>query len=239
MALAALSSLASPLSSTSGANKDVTGFAKNFDSFLLLLTQQLKNQDPLSPMDATQFTTQLVQFTAVEQQIKQNQSLESLVTLQYNAMATDAANYIGKTVDVGGRNVVLTGGEGTIGYNLATPAKDVTIAIRNSSGEVVRTITGDASTGMHSVTWDGRSDGGQRLPDGSYAFTVTARDSRGTALPVKTGYSAAIDAVDFVDGAIMLRSGNLRIALADVTSVRAGSLSSTASTLQGLLDGLI
>jgi flagellar basal-body rod modification protein FlgD len=238
MALSAVpSSAASSLAPT--ANKDITGFSKNFDSFLLLLTQQLKNQDPLSPMDATQFTTQLVQFSSVEQQIKQNKSLESLVAMQANLQTTNAVNFIGKTIEAGGRSVLLQDGSGSVSYALASAAKDVTIEIRNSSGEVVRKLAGATGAGAHTATWDGRSDGGQRLPDGTYSFTVAARDARGNSLPVTTGFTGVVDSIDVVDGAVILRSGAARIPLTDVNRVRGDAVASTLSSIESLLGGLI
>jgi flagellar basal-body rod modification protein FlgD len=238
MAVASVpSSAASALSPT--ANNDITGFSKNFDSFLLLLTQQLKNQDPLSPMDATQFTTQLVQFSSVEQQIKQNKSIESLVAMQKNLQTTNAVNYIGKTIEAGGRSVLLEGGSASVSYALAASAKDVAIQIKNSAGEVVRTLAGATGTGAHTVTWDGRSDGGQKLPDGTYEFSVSAKDARGNGIAVTTGFQGVVDSIDVLDGDIVLRSGAVRIPLSDVNSVRDGTASSAASSLSDLLGGLI
>lgn len=215
------SGAAAAASHTSQASKDAVGFAKDFDSFLVLLTSQLKYQDPLSPMDATQFTTQLVQFTGVEQQIKQNKNLEAMLGMQQAMQLAAASNYIGKTVDAGGRSVLLNGGQATISYRLESAAKDVTVAIKNADGETVRTIKGGAASGAQSVAWDGKSDAGTRLADGSYGFVVTAKDARGQPLTVKTGYSGTVDGFDIGDkGAIVLRAGSSRIPLADVTGVR-------------------
>src|SRR5262245_54521755 len=94
--VSALSGAATAPSQSAGS---LVNFSKDFDSFLMLLTQQLKNQDPLKPMDATEFTTQLVQFTSVEQQIRQNQNMESMITLQHSTLVSSMVSYLGNTVD--------------------------------------------------------------------------------------------------------------------------------------------
>ena len=210
------SAAASAKSTASQATKDVTGFAKDFDSFLVLLTSQLKNQDPLSPMDATQFTTQLVQFTGVEQQIKQNKNLESLIGMQENLQLASASNYIGRTVDAGGKSVLLNGGQASISYQLDAPGKEVSVAIKNAAGETVRNLTGVATAGLQTISWGGRSDGGTRLADGKYEFVVNAKDLRGQAMNVKTGYSGVVDGFDLTGNGIVLRAGTVRIPISDV-----------------------
>jgi flagellar basal-body rod modification protein FlgD len=161
-----------------------------------------------------------VQFTSVEQQIKQNQNLQALLDAQQSVSLASAANYIGKTVEAGGKNVILNGGQGTMSYRLDLPAKDVSIAIKNSSGEVVRTLTGPTQTGLQTVTWDGKAESGVRLPDGTYSYVINARDSNNQAINVRTGYSGVIDAFEVIDGAIVLRSGAARVPIADVKAVR-------------------
>lgn len=205
---------------TSQASRDTAKFGKDFDSFLTLLTNQLKYQDPLSPMDSTQFTSQLVQFTSVEQQIKQNKNLEAIMAMQGTMQIATAANYIGKSVDAGGKSVVLNGGQASISYRLDSAAKEVTVAIKNSAGEVVRTLTGSPNSGLQTVSWDGRSSGGTRLADGTYDYVVTAKDTRNQTMAVKTGYTGTITGFDVADGGgIILRAGAVRIPIADVTSV--------------------
>ena len=106
--------VSSPTGASAASSKSLAGFAQNFDSFLTLLTAQLKNQDPLSPLDATQFTTQLVQFTGVEQAIHQNQSLETLISLQKDTGVGSAVGYLGKTVSANGDSITLTNSAGII-----------------------------------------------------------------------------------------------------------------------------
>lgn len=196
-------------------------FAKNFDSFLLLLTQQLKNQDPLQPLSATEFTTQLVQFAGVEQAINQNRSLEKLVELQESWQATNALNYIGKTVEATGRNAVLAGGRAQFGYSIeAAGASEATIVIRNGSGAVVRQIAGQTAKGAHVAAWDGRNELGVVQPDGVYSFEVTARNATGQPISTTTRFTGVVNAIDTKNGAIILDVGGAKVPLADILSIR-------------------
>jgi flagellar hook assembly protein FlgD len=141
--------------SASQASRDQTKFGEDFDAFLKLLTSQLKFQDPLSPMDTNQFTTQLVQFTSVEQQIRQNKNLEALLATQRTVELASASNYIGRTVEANGRSVVLTDGAASVTYTLPIAAKTVSIAIKDADGNLVRTLRGNTGTGQQTIVWDG------------------------------------------------------------------------------------
>src|SRR5882757_10530021 len=114
-----------PISAVSAASQSEAAKAKgklgtNFDTFLTLLTTQLKNQDPLSPMDSSQFTQQLVQFSQVEQSINTNQNLESLISLTKARAASDAVSYLGKTVTLTDGTAGLKSGQAQWGYSLAS-----------------------------------------------------------------------------------------------------------------------
>lgn len=210
----------------------LSSIADTFDSFLTLLTQQLKNQDPLKPMDATQFTTQLVQFTQVEQQIRQNQNLEAMIVLQHSTLVSSMTSYLGKTIDTKGESVYLTGGSADISYTMPEGAAKVQITIEDESGNVVRTINLDEATatskGAHVYTWDGKTDAGIALSEGSYGVSFKALDGAGN--PAKSGSGAPITVtttssgkvthVDIVNGQIILTAGGRKIPLAEVNSIR-------------------
>lgn len=208
-------------SSAAASAKSMTGFAQNFDSFLTLLTAQLKNQDPLSPMDSTQFTTQLVQFTGVEQAIRQNQSLETLISLQKDSSAASAVDYLGKTVKTDGGKVLVADGQGTLDYALAGPSAGTTINILNSQGQVIRTLNGATSSGQHSIAWDGRGDDGTQYADGSYSVQISAKDSNNNPVSVTTGLTGVVSDVSLQNSQIVLTVGGVKVPLADVVSVRA------------------
>lgn len=217
-ATSASSSTASPRSASSAA------FAQNFDSFLLLLTTQLKNQDPLSPMNSTEFTTQLVQFAGVEQNIKQTQSLEQLVKLQTAWQTTNAVGYIGRTIEASGKQVVLGADGAGFGYTLDRPAAGVTIVVRNAGGEAVRTLIGETTQGTHTLKWDGKNDAGVRMADGVYTFEVAARDALGKPIAAATSLTGKVTAVEMNGGNVILKIGKIGIPLSDVAAVSDGSV---------------
>lgn len=221
MASVSSSTAYAPRAATSQSAADQTKFGKDFDSFLTLLTSQLKYQDPMSPMDTAQFTSQLVQFTSVEQQIKQNKNLESLLAMQQTIQFASAANYIGKTVEANGRSVVLNDGAASFSYSLPSDAKSVSITIKTEDGTVVRTLRGNTGAGNQTIAWDGRGDTGNRLPDGTYAYSVSATAANGQPILPQTGLKGIVDGFDVAaNNDIILRVGTLRIPIGDVATVR-------------------
>src|SRR3954466_6548855 len=131
--------------------------AENFDTFLSLLTTQLKNQDPLSPLDSNQFTQQIVQMTGVEQQLLTNDLLKKLVGNTGSGVST-AVSLIGKEVRAESADAGMKGGKATWTYNLDRAASDVKLEVLNDKGAVVRSIAPtDNKAGDHTFAWDGKS----------------------------------------------------------------------------------
>jgi flagellar basal-body rod modification protein FlgD len=205
--------------SGSSTNTSLASFSSNFDSFLQLLTAQLKNQDPLSPMDATQFTTQLVQFTGVEQMIQQNTNMQTLITLQTQNQITNAISYVGKTIQATGQSAQLTNGSATFPYNVSSGATGATITIKNSSGQTVYTGPVAFGNGAQSFTWDGRNLSGMTQPDGMYTYSVDARNGANAAVAVTTQLSGVVTSVESVGNSIVLHLGNQAVPISDVQSV--------------------
>jgi flagellar basal-body rod modification protein FlgD len=202
-------------------NAALSSFANNFDNFLTLLTAQLRHQDPLSPLNATEFTTQLVQFTGVEQMLQQNKNLQELISLQRSWSATNALGYIGKTIEAAGNGVQLTAGEASLQFSAGAGAVTGTIAIRDAQGTVVRQMQNvTLRSGAQTVAWDGRDDRGNRLPDGTYTYEVAARDARNNPVSVTTQLSGVVTGIDTRDGQQSLLVGSVRVPIASVTSVR-------------------
>ena len=180
----------SSLGSTTGAT-----LAGNFQTFLSLLTTQLKNQNPLDPLDTNQFTAQLVQFAQVEQQLKSNDQLTTLVSLQKTAQATQALNFVGETVAVDGDTTALKNGSATWRLTAAKPAT-ATINVISSTGETVYTTTRALTAGNQAFTWDGKDSSGTQRPDGNYKISITAKDASGQTVAVPTEIQATVDSAD-------------------------------------------
>lgn len=186
-----------PASPTNGASSSVTGLAENFDSFLKLLTTQLSNQDPLSPMDANQFTEQLVQFTGVEQAIKTNTMLENLVGLVRTDQLARGLDYVGAEVEAEGAAVQLGADRGaTFHYEIEERAAAVQVDILDERGNLVHRAAGETGAGQHTVPWDGTDAQGNRLPEGLYRMEVSAVDAAGRPVPVSTQISGTVDGVE-------------------------------------------
>src|SRR4029079_11027879 len=146
-----------PASSSSSSSTSTDGtLAGNFQAFLTLLTTQLQHQNPLDPLDTNQFTQQLVQFAGVEQQLKTNDELTTLVSLQQTAQSTQALTFVGKTAVVDGSTAALTNASAT--WNLGVPTNsNVTISIANSTGQTVFTGNYAVNAGSNQAfSWDGK-----------------------------------------------------------------------------------
>ena len=158
--------------------------ASNFETFLTLLTTQMKNQDPLSPLDSNEFTAQLTQMAGVEQQLLTNDLLKSLVAAQTGGGLDNAANYIGKQVTAAWTATTLDEGKATWSYELASNAESAKLQVVDSAGKVV--WEGDApnkTTGLHDFVWDGKTTQGDQLDDGGvYTLKVSATNEAGAAV---------------------------------------------------------
>jgi len=143
-----------------------------------------------------------------------------MLAAQQTMQVASAANYIGKTVEAGGTSIVLRDGQAPIEYSLDRLAREVSIVIKDSEGTEVRKLVGKTGSGSQQVTWDGRNNGGNRVPDGTYSFSVTANDTNGQKMAPKTGVTAKIDAFEVAGSTIILRAADRRIPITDVNVVR-------------------
>src|SRR5579884_1107695 len=186
---------ASTTSNGSGSTVDAAMIANNFTTFLQLLTTQLKNQNPLDPLDTNQFTQQLVEFAQVEQQMKSNTQLQTLVSLEQSAQATALLNYVGQTVVVDGATAQLANGRAVWTINPAKPAT-ANIVIRDARGATAFSGTYAVNPGNQQFTWDGRGNDGSVWPSGPYTMTITAVDANQQPVTVSTQVQGTVDSVD-------------------------------------------
>lgn len=191
---------------------DETSLAGNFETFLKLLTTQLRSQDPLSPMDTDTFTSQLVQFSSVEQALKANRQLEQLVSLSRSSAAASGLAMVGRKVEVDGSRMLVDEEGGSTIYELASPATSVTIRIFDPTGRLVHTAAGTTSQGTNRFDWDGKLLEGQRAPAGLYKVAVSAVDAQGRPVEARLERTTTIDSVETRDSGLVLIGGGLPLA---------------------------
>jgi flagellar basal-body rod modification protein FlgD len=212
------STVASSTSTTAAAGANSTEIASNFTTFLQLLTTQLQNQDPLSPMDTNQFTQQLVQFASVEQQMKSNDSLSTLVSLQQTAQTTSALALVGATVVVNGATSSLANGQANWTLNATQPAT-ATVTIADSTGRAAYTGTFTVNSGDQTFTWNGQGNDGTIWPPGNYTLTATGVSASGQNTAISTRVQAPVDSVDLTQNPPVLAVAGQNYTLSQVQKI--------------------
>jgi flagellar basal-body rod modification protein FlgD len=192
---AAINPAAASTSTASSAGISGKTIADNFQTFLQLLTTQLRHQNPLEPLDTNQFTQQLVQFAQVEQQLKSNDQLTTLVSLQRTAQGTQALNFVGETVAVDGTTAPLVNGRAA--WMLSVPRASIAnVTIRSSTGQTVFNGTFTMNAGPQPFVWDGRDASGLQWPDGNYTIAVSAQDATGQPVVIPAEIEGTVDSAD-------------------------------------------
>lgn len=144
--------------------------------FLKLLTTQLKNQDPMNPMENAEMTSQLAQMSTVDGIERLNKMVQSFFDSQASAEGLNAAALLGRGVLVEGSRLALTEAGAVGGFEIDTPADSVTLSVRDSSGLVVKQMVfNDVDAGSHNFMWDGTAEDGSRAADGIYSLSLSAR----------------------------------------------------------------
>ncbi|MDQ0471304.1 flagellar hook assembly protein FlgD [Labrys wisconsinensis] len=195
--------------------------AGNFDTFLQLLTTQLQNQNPLDPLDTNQFTSQLVQFSSVEQQLRTNDLLTTLVSANAAGIVSASAGYLGAEITADGSVTTLAAGKAAWTLNAAKPAAKATFSVIDAStGATVYTATRSLDAGAGSFVWDGRGGDGSLYSAGSYKLKIDAVDAAGQPVAVSTEISGKVDAVDLSGDTPLLKIGDISVALDKVKTLR-------------------
>ena len=191
------------------------------EDFLKLLVKQLENQDPLNPMESTEFTAQLAQFSSLEQLTNMNKNFENLQLYQASINNAQAVNFMGKTIKATGDTIsVADGTSNPIQFELAGEAAEVNIHIYDESNNLVKTINcGSLGEGDQSISWDGTNEDGETVPDGKYTFEVSAVDVSGETVNAATYMTVEVTGVTFINGSAYLLAGDIAISMSDILEV--------------------
>jgi flagellar basal-body rod modification protein FlgD len=185
---------------------------------LTLLTTQLRNQNPLDPLDTNQFTQQLVSFAQVEQQLRSNDQLATLVSLQKTTQTTAALNFVGQTVVVDGSTAQLANNQATWSFTSPKPAT-ATITIKNATGQTAYSGSYSVQAGPQSFVWDGRGNDGAQWPGGAYTMSITSKDAGGQAVAIATEVQGTVDSVDLTQNPPLLSIGGQNYTLDKIKRV--------------------
>ncbi|MFO1185241.1 MAG: flagellar hook capping FlgD N-terminal domain-containing protein [Bauldia sp.] len=203
-------------SDKTAADKDT--LISSYDAFLQLLTTQLKNQSPLDPLDANQFTQQLVQFSTVEQAIKSNDNLLSLIDVTRAANATSLLSFVGTQVSASGNGTYLKDGQAAWQYDASASGSGL-VTIRNAAGAIVFTDRPALTAGSHTYSWNGRMTNGQFAPDGPYTIEISGTGKDGAALNIDTLVAGTVTGIDFSGAEPILRIGSFSVPVSDVRTI--------------------
>lgn len=194
--------------------------AEQKNMFLTLLVKQLQYQDPLNPMENTEFATQLAQFSQLESMAEMSSNIQLMTQFQNSMNSMMAASFIGKQVNASGNTIDYSGGQTAIDFNLGGNAAEVTMTVYNSAGTAVRSMTmNNVLEGDVSCTWDGTNNNGETVSPGRYYFTVKATDFSGAAVSTSTYANGTVTGIRFVNGTIYLQVGDKEVTLANVTKI--------------------
>ena len=189
----------------------------NFQTFLGMLTTQLQNQDPTSPMDSNAFTTELVQFAGVEQQISTNGDLTQMVQLMQGNNVLQSSQILGKIVQATSSQLALQQGSAQVNFTAAT-AGPASIVISDSKGNQLYVANINATQGANSWTWNGQTTAGGTEPDGSYGVGVNSVTSSGST-PLPFTIQGTATAVQQQGSTVQVELGTLSVNMSSVTGV--------------------
>lgn len=218
MSVSGVSSSSGSGSSASAATNSLTS---NYTTFLTLLTTQLKTQSPLSPMDVNNFTQQLVQYSAVEQQMQTNANLQAMMDTLTSSAALQLVNYVGKSVTAYSDTTKMDGGKADWTINSSAAAKDATVTITDDAGGVVYQGTTDLKDGQNTFTWDGKGTPSGDYSESSGAFTISVSgvDDNGKKVSITTEVTGKVQAVDTSSAQPYIKVNGRLIPLSALTEV--------------------
>lgn len=188
--------------------------------FLSLLISELQNQDPLNATSTTDLTNQLMQYSNYIGQQTTNDNLSSLASSFSSLVTLNSVNYIGHTVEAKTDTATLSNGSATFGYSLSSAASDVSISIKDSSGNTVWSGTGSGDAGSNTFTWDGKNSSGTQLADGgTYTISVTATNSAGNSVLNYTTVTGTVTGIDTSTSTPSLTVNGVSVSAANIIGV--------------------
>lgn len=204
---------------SSGSNA-TNALMSNYTMFLNLLTTQLKVQNPLEPMDADKFTDQLVQYSAVEQQMKTNDNLQAILASMVSSTALSLVNYIGKNVTASSDTTHLdAGGSAKWQFSAGAASSDAKITVRDSNGAIVYTTTKAIKAGEQDFVWDGKTSDGSSAGAGDYSITVEGNDEKGNQVSISTKITGKVQSIDTTGAEPYLKINGIMVPLSRLTSI--------------------
>ncbi len=214
---AALAATSTGSASTANAAASLTS---NFNTFLTLLTTQLQNQDPLSPMDTDQFTNQLVEFSQVEQQINTNSNLQQLIALQGAGESISALPLVGQQIEYNSPTASLTsGGSANFVYTLPSATTSTNLQVTDANGNVVYQTGGQTTAGTFVFNWNGETNAGVQVPAGDYTLKIEANGPNGTTVTPTIGSVGTVAAVGVQNNTATFTVGDLAIPMSELVTV--------------------
>ncbi len=215
-----VSSTTSSTSSTTSSSSASSSLSANYDMFLQLLCTQLQTQNPLDPMDTSEFTSQLATYAGLEQQIATNDKLDELISGISALSLSNGVGYLGRAVEAD-TDTLTVEADGSVDaswqYTLASDAGAVTLTVVDADGETVWTGAGETGAGSHAFAWDGTDSSGNAVDAGDYTLQVSAATSAGTAISSSIAIRGTVTAIDSSSGTTMVELGGTEVALSSVT----------------------
>lgn len=211
------------LTGTSNTSQSASNqLSADMNTFLTLLTTQLKYQDPLDPMDTAEFTNQLVQYSSVEQSIQMNSKLETLLSLNISNLGAQAVSYIGKVAQVLGDVMPLENGQAKATYTLDKNVESAVVTVKDMNGKIVYSEQGKITAGTHDFEWDGKDADGNQLEDGAYQIVVSTKVGTGeTAATVTTTIFGKVTGVASDSNGVYIGLGDsVTAGLGDILTIR-------------------
>jgi flagellar basal-body rod modification protein FlgD len=204
------------------ANGAASKLNADFDMFLKLLTAQMQNQDPLDPMDTSEYTQQLVQYSQVEQSIEQTATLRSILASLGTQNLTQASSLLGKLVEADSATAGLTAEvPAQWSWEADRSVTTLTATIKDSNGRIVDTRTVEASSASGALQWDGATANGREMGPGSYTIELIAKDASGTEVPVTAHAIGVVSDVQLANGNVTLTVNGEKVSTDELVRIGA------------------